>query len=428
MPVKMNNSLEVKKSIARITENAAFLLKKIDAHRKELINELLKYESFETANDEIWRSLNCLENISKELENLSSAKVNLMCTIFPVNLPLYSLVIFAIVPGFMADELIIRPPVLARETVKKISKIIDLEAVMPNIKFVELEREMFTEAYISIADVVLFTGRYDNAKLVHSACPDALFIYNGAGVNPIVITQSAELKLAVEKTVEMKIFNSGQDCAGADLILVNEKIEKEFISALLEQLRTIKIGDYADKNVRVGSLVKADHLLMIKDFFKQHSPSLIYGGKIDMGKKTVYPTVIIENIHKIENFKMIEFFSPIFYILVYHNTEDLSRYFNQNSYSDFAMYVSIFGDRSIEQVIPNSVILENKIINDVERGNNPYGGYGKKANYVSHTGACNSYPVLISKEIANYAKAAEVNNRKPDSKTSATIKEIRLES
>ena len=50
------------------------------------------------------------------------------------------------------------------------------------------------------------------------------------------------------------------------------------------------------------------------------------------------------------------------------------------------------------------IILKNQIINDVEQGNEPYGGYGPKANYVSYDGISYSRPLLISHEIHNFIK------------------------
>jgi acyl-CoA reductase-like NAD-dependent aldehyde dehydrogenase len=305
----------------------------------------------------------------------------------------------------MSIELIVRPPILARDVVDEIGKILNFEELFPHLKFVDMERSLFTEGFLSIADAVLFTGRYNNAKIVRESCPNALFIYNGAGVNPIVVTKDADIDLAVEKTVEMKIFNSGQDCAGSDVILVSNQIIESFKEKIIDELKKIKIGNYKNKEVRVGSLVKSDHLPAIQDFFDANAEKLVYGGKIDFKEKIVYPTIIINEIDSVQDFKMTEFFSPVFYILTFERLEDLSRYFNHAAYSDYAMYVSIFGDTSIQKIIPNSVILENKIVNDVERGNNPYGGYGPRANYVSSKTKTSAHPLLISKELRLYINA-----------------------
>lgn len=400
MSLYLNNNKE--RIEALINSKCASLAKTIELNQEALVDMLLKYESFETAKDEVWRSLDCLKNISKEFEYLSYGKVDLICTIFPMNLPLYSLALFAIIPSFMANEVVVRPPVLMREVLQEIVELLNLSEIVHGIKFVDMERGLFNEAFISIADVVMFTGRYENAKKVQEACPDALFIYNGSGVNPMIISNSANLAYAVDKIIEARVFNSGQDCHGPDMIFVHEKVVNDFQQRLITKLDEIKVGDYRDRDVKVGPSIDVDNLSVINSFFEAHAKSVIYGGEINFKRGIVYPTVIKENVRDIRTFTTTEFFSPVFYLLVYHNESDLRRYFSQESYSDFAMYTSIFGNTRYSSEIPNTVILQDEILNDVERGNDAFGGYGLKANYVSYHGVYHCRPILLSREISTY--------------------------
>lgn len=401
MALHPNTKTAKQRAISDMTARCASLAENIKAKREKIIKILLHYESFETAEDEIWRSLDCLENMSTEIEDLSSGKADLMCTFFPVNLPLYSLTIFALIPSFMTNEVVIRPPLLMRKVIQEIWQELGLSSLFPNIKFVDVDRSVFIEAYVSVADVVLFTGRYQNALTVQKACPDALFIYNGAGVNPVIVTDSANIPLAVHKTIEMRVFNSGQDCAGSDIIFVHQKIARDFEKLLVKELDTVKVGGYKDKEVRVGSIVKQDQLVVVQDFLETHSKSVVYGKKIDFKNGIVYPTVVIQPIEEADLSVTTEFFSPLFYLVIYRNDEDLKKYFSHESYTNNAMYVSVFGHSTYVPDIPKSVILQDKIVNDVERGNTAYGGYGPRANFVSHHGHTSSRPILISYEIAS---------------------------
>lgn len=394
-----------------IRSKCCLLASLIESKYEALTEILLKYESFETVNDEIHRSIDCLTNISKELEWLLYGKVDLICTFLPINLPLYSLVIFGIVPSFMTNEVVIRPPLLVKGIVQEIWQLLGFEEIIQNIKFVDVERSLFNEAFVSIADVILFSGRFENAKNVQNLCPDALFIYNGAGVNPIIITSSANLSLALDKTVEARIFNSGQDCHGPDIIFVHEKIIDDFEQKLVTKLERIKVGDYQDRCVSVGHLIDVDLLSVAHSFIDAHAKSIVYGGKINFKEGIVFPTIIREDIQSLSTFKITEFFSPIFYLLVYHEDNDLRRFFSQRSYIDFAMYTSIFGDTSYSTEIPNTVILQDKILNDVERGNDPFGGYGPKSNYVSHDGVFLHRPILISYEVYAYLQERIIFNK-----------------
>lgn len=400
MALHLNTKAAREHVLSDMATHCQHLADVIRAKREKIIDLLLNYESFETAEDEIWRSIDCLENVSKEVTWLSYGKADLMCTFFPVNLPLYSLTIFAFIPSFMASELVVRPPLLMRGVLREIWQELDLSSTFPNIKLVDVDRSVFNEAYVSVADVILFTGRYQNALAVQKFCPHALFIYNGAGVNPVVVTDSANIPQAVHKAIEMRTFNSGQDCAGSDIIFVHEKIATDFKKLLLTELDKVAIGDYRNRKVTVGHIIKEDQLPKVRDFLDGHAKSVVYGGKIDLEKGVVYPTVVIQDAGEADLRTTTEFFSPVFYVVIYHNEVDLKNYFSQETYADSAMYVSVFGDLSYAAQIPNSVILQEKIVNDIERGNTPYGGYGPKANFVSYRGHTYARPILISREIS----------------------------
>lgn len=386
-----------KKTILRTTQE---LTKRIEEEKEAITTLLLKYESFETAQDELFRAKDCLDNIEKEIDDLTKTKVKSMCTFFPINLPLYSLVIFALIPSFMSEKVFVRPPELMAKVVRDIVSLLGVSDLFPNVEIVEMERGLFRDAYVSVADVVLFTGKYENAMELQNVCPNALFTYNGAGVNPVVVTESADLELAAKKTVEMRTFNSGQDCAGSDVILVQRSVAEKFLDLLKAHIQEIKTGDYTNRQNSVGPIVKRDKLPELGEFFRMQKNYMVYGGKIDVEKGIVYPTLFVEDIKEVSSIHYNEFFTPVFYVLIYDNDDDLKKYFFDQYYRDHAMYVSLFGESSFAKLIPNSVVLSNQIVNDIERGNNPYGGYGDKANFVIYKGKKTIRPILISREIA----------------------------
>jgi aldehyde dehydrogenase (NAD+) len=392
-----------------ITQQCLDLARIIKEKKPELTALLSTYESHETIADELWRSVDCFEAIAKNPQHIPYGTVDMMCTFFPVNLPLYSLTVFAIVPGFMSKELFVRPPLLMDAIIREVADILELPTRMPQLKFINMERDLFREAYVSISDVILFTGRYENAMIIEESCkPDSLFIYNGAGVNPVVVTATADIPLAVRKTIEMRVFNSGQDCAGSDGVLVHEEIADDFTNTLLLELQKVKVGDYSDPEVRVGSLVKVDHVPVVKDFFATNKEQIIFGGTIDDTRKLVYPTVIKKDIRAIDYMTYAEFFAPVFFVVTYHTDTDLKKFFSEEKYTDRAMFVSFFSKNPPPFDIPNTVVLQNKIVNDVERGAEPYGGYGPKANYISYNGAHESHPILITDEICKYIKKLSI--------------------
>ena len=69
---------------------------------------------------------------------------------------------------------------------------------------------------------MIFTGRYESAEEVDAQCPYGLFIFQGSGVNPVVVGPEANLSAEVlDHIVTSRAFNGGQDCAAPDAFLVH---------------------------------------------------------------------------------------------------------------------------------------------------------------------------------------------------------------
>jgi len=68
------------------------------------------------------------------------------------------------------------------------------------------------------------------------------------------------------------------------------------------------------------------------------------------------------------------------------------------------MYISIFEKNNSHKKIHNSIVLNNKIVLDIDDGNSAYGGYGSKVNFISFNNEIFHRPILISKEIKYYLK------------------------
>lgn len=375
------------------------LIKEIHKNEQKIYNLLLAVESRETIEDEITKSIDCLENIEKEYEYIHAAHVPKIASLLPVNLPLYSLILFAAVPSFMCNEIIVRPPHAMQTQIHEIFKLLRFKKHFPNITLLEnVERDAFKKNVVMHTNVVLFTGSHRNALKLQETLPkQSLFVYNGAGLNPVVVFENADLELAAEKTLDVKIFNSGQDCAGPDAILVHENVKEHFCELLIAKLREVKVSNSYLDGARIGPLIESTHFPDLSTLLLRNAEYIVHGGNIRFSDRTVEPTVIVKDLELGTNYE--EIFAPIFFISTFNDT-NFASYFSADHYKNYAMYVSIFGSSPLESAIIRSVILRNKNIIEIERGNNAYGGYGLIGSYVSHNGRKHIRPILISREIA----------------------------
>lgn len=380
----------------------AQLADRIASRRAPLLSALTTYESHHVAEDEFARSINCLRNARVEapVRDLRPLRIS---TFFPLNLPLYSLVLFAVMPSFYCSELFVRPPLLMRKVLDDVVAALDLPSLFDAIRILAVERAEFLRTYAAHSDVVIFTGTYANAMRVRDALRhDALLLYNGAGVNPILVLPDADARFALSKVVEVKAFNSGQDCAGPDSVLVPAHIASAVIAALEQEIGSLRIGSYEDPSVRIGPLIDMSHLHFVGKELALHRAGIRTGGQIDFGRGIVHPTLIVRPVTEHPNYT--EFFAPIFFVNTYDNMADVTEYFADTRYSEHAMYVSVFGDANVDGVVGNSIVLRNATILDVEQGNREFGGFGNRASFVAVGRRVESRPILISRDIQEFVQ------------------------
>lgn len=389
--------------------NQCSVLERLIVNKKtDLIKLLSEYETHSTSIDEIGRAISTLDGARNEFSELNNPLSELtVTTFFPLNLPLYSLVLFAIMPSAFAKSVYVRPPEVMREMLEKLWVFLELEVLFPQISLKNVPRHIFLQLYAADSDVIIFTGKYENAIEIHKACPQTLMLYNGSGVNPILICDDADLKFSADKSVEMRCFNSGQDCAGPDAIFVPTDYVDEFIEYLTEKIKASEVvGDTKNPETTIGPTIKQSYISSLKDWLKDHKKMIVFGGEINEKQHLVHPTIVRSNVNNQIGKDFHEFFAPVFYILAYDNDDDLKKVLSSPTFSNRGMYISIFGNNpKIERTLKSVRILKNKIVNDVEQGNTEYGGYGKHANFTLWKGKKAVHPILISREINNLLKA-----------------------
>lgn len=413
--------MEYRYNHTEIVQLALRVADTIERNEGLLVSAMLEYEPYGAVKDQLERSVSALRNISVEFDNFDF-KLNKYAAFLPLNLPLYSIVLFGIIPSFYSDRVIVRAPKLAINVVKSIENILNLHALgISNVEFSSDGRESFLSK-IYDSDAVCFTGTHKNSLHVRKALnSNCIFLFNGAGINPVVVGRNADIALAVDKCVEVKVFNSGQDCAGPDAILVDHEVFDRFMELLSEKVGSIKVeSDYkAHPTVKVGPLLDGSGSIKLARFFDKNKSDIVLGGRVDILSGVVYPTIMVSDLTSCANYT--ELFSPVWYVHKYKSEEELSSYFAHDTYKNHCMYVSVFGGDSIDmKIFGESNILSEQIILDVENGNHEYGGTGVMASSLSYDKKTIPKAILLSRDIS-----IALNSRK--STVKASLKQVQLE-
>ena len=396
----------------------------IERNFDQLSEILLQYESYEVVKDETDRTLDLLRNLDENKEYFQ-LRVNEIAAFLPRNQPLYAFTCFVIIPSLMASKVHFRVPRGMRHFFPELLKVLKVQEQFPNVAVSNLTRLEFLRARSALridpttdessptTDAVIFTGTSLHAEQLRKVFDSrTLFISNGSGHNPVVISKDANIELAVEAVLALQFYNQGQDCAAPNAILIHKDVHESVLALLREKLSTIKTGQYRDKTCSVGPISDPKDLVRIQDFLIDHREWLDekYSGIIHAHEAIVEPTMVLKPLRKGGNFK--EIFAPVIFAQMYEQDADLALYFENPEYRPNAMYVTLYGTSAYVSSLVSKT-FDGKVLHDkttilhnmhlhalgMERGVRPYGGYGRAASSVAINGKLTSKPTLPQRDI-----------------------------
>ncbi|MFJ4145093.1 aldehyde dehydrogenase family protein [Pseudomonas sp. NPDC089734] len=395
-----------------VKTRAAAFAQHLREHTETIAESLSGFECYNVAADEIERCVELLDNL--ELNSpFFERKVHCVTSYLPLNQPIYATTCFGIIPSLMADSAWLRPPTAMHSHYRKLLEALQLEHFFPNLNISFADKETFVSQTAAISDAVIFTGTPENAaKVRKSYLKRTLFILNGAGHNPLVVSADASIDSAIESALRVVLYNQGQDCAGPNSILVHRDVHAEFMHRLREELSKCEshVGDYACKDNIVGPNSDPDHTLKVVKMFKDYREHCTYGGEINPISGLIRPTVFERPLSLGGNYK--EFFAPVFFIQPYDQDAELANYFEHPLYAPNSMYVSLFGSSPyIDSLVAcgkqdAGTVLNNTDLHIVEKGYNPYGGHGVAASCLYVNGVRIAKPTLPQRDIHEHLVAA----------------------
>lgn len=387
----------------------------IASRREKIIKILTCYETYHVAVDEISRTLDLFQNL-EENKAYFRGRVKTIVSFLPVNQPFYALSCFGLIQTFISRDVYARPAAATRGVIRELVKELELEKYFPNLYISFQQRKQFVEQHSKNPDgidVVIFTGKPDNALSLQKILNSKLFIGNGASHNPVVISDGADLNKAVDSIVEVQLYNQGGDCAAPNAILVTKSYYQEFLSKLRSSLKKVGVGPYSDPSILVGPLVEKKHLREVEERLQKNKEWIDpeTPGIIRLRDGIVEPTIIAKPLCLGGNYE--EWYAPVFTIQVYEKDEDLKKYFETKKYADNAGYITIFGHSPYIESLIGKISLYGKILHDektiirnthlhasgIERGVRPYGGYGKYSSFIIFNNHFFSKPTLPQRDI-----------------------------
>lgn len=148
------------------------------------------------------------------------------------------------------------------------------------------------------------------------------------GNNAIIVSEHANLSLAIKASVFGATGTCGQRCTTTRRLIVHSSIYDKFKKQLVSTYKQLKIGNPLDESNHIGPLIDEQAVAQYQTALSnvvEEGGSILYGGKVLEGKGFesgcyVEPTIVEAN----NFYKMVqrETFAPIVYLMKYNTLEE----------------------------------------------------------------------------------------------------------
>jgi aldehyde dehydrogenase (NAD+) len=148
------------------------------------------------------------------------------------------------------------------------------------------------------------------------------------GNNAIIVTPSADLKLALRGVLFAAVGTAGQRCTTTRRLILHESVYAKFIAMLKRAYAQVRIGNPLDAKTLMGPLIDARAVEGYTSAIaaaKEHGGRILYGGKPLSGAVPASGLYVTPCIVEAENTWAIvqrETFAPILYVMPYRSIED----------------------------------------------------------------------------------------------------------
>ena len=225
-------------------------------------------------------------------------------------------------------------------------------------------------------DHIFFTGSPNVGRVVMAAAsknvtPVTLEL---GGKSPVIIDDSANIKLSAVRLAWGKYLNAGQTCVAPDYLLIDEKVKDEFIKEFKIAINKM-FGDNPLSSPDLPKIINEKHFERAKALLKCGNVEL--GGKFDSSKLKIEPT-LITNPDLTSPLMCDEIFAPILPLITFKEFDEALE-FIQKREKPLAFYIFSKDNKRIKKA-HSMLIFGGGCVNDcvvhLTNPNMPFGGVG----------------------------------------------------
>ena len=219
--------------------------------------------------------------------------LGVVLVIAPWNYPIQLLLVPAAGAIAAGNAVVMKPSEVSAATSVVLARLVPKYLDQKAITLVEGGVPETTALLAEHFDHIFYTGNGTVGRIVMAAAANNLtpVTLELGGKSPVIIDESANIRVTARRIAWGKWLNAGQTCVAPDYILVNEKVRQPFLDELGKAI-TDFFGTDPQTSESYGRIVSPRHFDRLK--------SLMSGGKVVIGGETnaesryVAPTVLAD--------------------------------------------------------------------------------------------------------------------------------------
>ncbi|MFD1600502.1 CoA-acylating methylmalonate-semialdehyde dehydrogenase [Halobellus rarus] len=174
----------------------------------------------------------------------------------------------------------------------------------------------------------------------------------GGAKNHVIVTETADLDFAAEKTVSSSFACGGERCLANDVALVEESVYEEFVDLVLAEAESQIVGWGLNEDTDIGALITPEHTQRVQELIQtgvQEGAELLLDGRnitvSDYENGNFVGPTIFRDVSPDHTIAQEEIFGPVLGLI---SAEDLDEAIDILNQSEFGNAASLFTSRGAD--------------------------------------------------------------------------------
>jgi acyl-CoA reductase-like NAD-dependent aldehyde dehydrogenase len=225
---------------------------------------------------------------------------------------------------------------------------------------------------------ISFTGSTETAKIIGQAAARSITPMSAelGGKSPFIVCADADLDAAAQ-TVAGQYINAGQVCLAGTRIIVEARIEADFLERVRAAVGQMAVGDPRDPATRVGPLIHPEHFARVAGFVdraKAGGAKVLWGGGRSAAGELYFQPTLFSGVSLSDEISQKEVFGPVLTWQTFGSDEEAVAIANGTEYGLAGTLFS--GDEAramsiAEQVVAGTLWVNCFFVRDLSA---PFGG------------------------------------------------------